>query len=34
MWPVGGAIIAGQTVTFMDVGIATVVGLSVGVASA
>ncbi|MBK7154054.1 MAG: sodium-translocating pyrophosphatase [Sandaracinaceae bacterium] len=32
MWPVGGAIIAGQTVTFMDVGIATVVGLLVGVA--
>jgi K(+)-stimulated pyrophosphate-energized sodium pump len=28
MWPVGGAIIAGQTVTWMDVGIATVVGLS------
>jgi K(+)-stimulated pyrophosphate-energized sodium pump len=32
MWPVGGAIIAGQTVTFVDVGIATVVGLLVGVA--
>ncbi|MEZ4327708.1 MAG: sodium-translocating pyrophosphatase [Polyangiales bacterium] len=32
LWPEAGAVIAGQTVTFIDVGIATVVGLAVGVA--